>query len=92
MLKFDYDTSCPTCGEQFARSRNFQIYCSAKCRLKWGRLKNKNILAVKPPRVYPDAECALCGKVFAQRKPWAKYCSGYCRHKVFKQNEKQHDK
>lgn len=76
--------TCPTCGKNFTKNSNRQIYCSFECRypLKKDKQVNKQ-------RISRGARhCRICGTLFAPSTDNRFYCSDKCQLR----RKKNHDK
>ena len=70
--------TCPICNKEFT-SLKYQVYCSAKCRIK----RNNNILLQKLKEAHRVTKvCKVCGKLFETNRGTQQiYCSSECAYK-----------
>ena len=83
----EYKRVCPICGKEFTTTRESQIYCGAKCRIK----RNNDYLIKKhQSETYTKKACKHCGKEFIG-SPREVYCSATCRirHNVDMRKERK---
>jgi len=77
--------ACETCGRAVGMARRWShhVFCSARCRWRWGNARHA------APRV--TVTCAVCGRAFVPPRRDAKACSPACRQRAYRQREAQAD-
>jgi hypothetical protein len=74
--------ACETCGRPvgMARRPSHHVFCSARCRWRWGNAAHRAARLPKP--------CAVCGTPFTARRD-AMTCSAACRQRAYRRRRKE---